>query len=337
MNTNKKEQKFIVVIGASAGGLNALAELVGQLQPGMGAAYFVVMHLSRKGIGNFLTHRLQQHTSMTCRVPVNGEPILEDHIYIANPNQHMLLDEKHIVIGHGPQENRWRPSIDVLFRSAAVAHNSHVIGIILTGLLDDGTSGMWAIGQCGGASIVQDPNEAEYPDMPLAVLNNMEVDYCVSLGEMGALLQRITSGRHIPPHQVPEEIKAEAEISYKVVTSIDAVSQLGEHSIFACPDCGGGLWHIANNNMTKYRCHIGHSYSEKDLMVKQTDKIESTLWVALRMMEERKRLLQKLQNDASQKGFTKMSAGHKETAEEIEQHIDLLKKLLYGVQETDHN
>ena len=165
--------KFVIVVGTSAGGMSALSELVGQLKSGMDAAVFVVMHLSRTSISDFLMHRLQPLTQLKCEIATEGAPIKKNHIYIASPNLHLLVKKGSIILGRGPQENRWRPSIDVLFRSAAAAYSTRAIGVVLTGLLDDGTTGMLTIKRSGGTCIVQDPNEAEYPDMPLSVLNNM--------------------------------------------------------------------------------------------------------------------------------------------------------------------
>src|SRR3989344_2255871 len=148
--------------------------MVRNLKPGLDAAYCIILHLSHKAIGDFVVHRLEQATSMHCSLVKHGGAIKKDNIYIARPNQHMLVKANKFILGAGPEENRFRPSIDVLFRSAAAAYSSHTIGVILSGMLDDGTSGMWAIKQCGGTCVVQDPNEAEYPDMPLSVINNME-------------------------------------------------------------------------------------------------------------------------------------------------------------------
>lgn len=145
--------KFIIVIGASAGGLDALVEMVQTLQKGLDVAYCIVLHLSRKGIGDFVVHRLKHATTLHCSLVVNGAPIKSDHIYIARPNQHMLVKDNHFILGAGPEENRFRPSVDVLFRSAALAYSSHAVGIILSGMLDDGTSGMSAIKRSGGTSL----------------------------------------------------------------------------------------------------------------------------------------------------------------------------------------
>jgi two-component system chemotaxis response regulator CheB len=328
---------FIIVIGASAGGLNALTELVAQLDTEIDAAIFIVLHLSRKGISDFLVHQLQKNTSLRCEIAIDQKPIEKGCIYVALPNQHLLVKEYKVIIGHGPEENRWRPSIDVLFRSAAVAFDGKVIGIILTGLLDDGTAGMWAIKRSGGICIVQDPNEAEYPEMPLSVLNKMEVDYCISLAEMAKIITEVIKNKRSVSTEIPAELIAESEISEKVATGTEEVSQLGDKSIFACPDCGGGLWKITNGNITRYRCHIGHSYSERDLLIKQAETLETTLWVSLRMMEERKNMLIKLENDHKKKGMHSAAEIHKQKAEEIEVHIQRLKEILFATQQSDQS
>jgi two-component system chemotaxis response regulator CheB len=281
--------------------------------------------------------QLQKNTSLRCEIAIDQKPIEKGCIYIALPNQHLLIKEDKVIVGHGPEENRWRPSIDVLFRSAAVAYDSRVIGIILTGLLDDGTAGMWAIKRSGGTCIVQDPNEAEYPDMPISVLNKMDVDFCVSLSEMGKIISQIIKNKPPPNTEIPPELIAESEISEKVATGTDEVSQLGDKSLFACPDCGGGLWKITNGNITRYRCHIGHSYSERDLLIKQAESLETTLWVSLRMMEERKNILLKLEIDHRKKGMNSAAEIHKQKAEEIEVHIQRLKEILFSTQQSDQS
>ncbi|MEJ7671904.1 MAG: chemotaxis protein CheB [Chitinophagaceae bacterium] len=307
--------KFVIVVGASAGGLNALSEFVGQLKTGMDAAVFIVMHLSRTSISDFLFHQLGPLTDLKCEIATEGASIKKDHIYIAAPNLHLLVKKDKIILGRGPEENRWRPSIDVLFRSAAAAYSTRTIGVVLTGLLDDGTTGMLAIKRSGGTCIVQDPNEAEYPDMPLAVLNNMEVDYSIGLAEMGEVIESITQ-TNPEEKPAPDDVIIESEIAERVVVDYDNVKQLGEKSIYACPDCGGGLWDITKKGgggkVVRYRCHIGHSYSEKDLVIKQGEIFESTLWTALRIMEERRNLLMKMENDHAKKGLAVIAKNYKE-------------------------
>lgn len=335
INKNKymKEPKFVVAVGASAGGMNALIELVAQLKPGINAAVFIVMHLSRTSIGDFLLLRLQPHTLLKCSIAKDGEAIEKDHIYIAAPNHHLLVKKDRIILGSGPEENRWRPSIDVLFRSAAAAYSTRTIGIVLTGLLDDGTTGMDAIKRSGGICIVQDPNEAEYPDMPLSVLDSMEVDFCIPLSQMGETILKITQTEH-EEKPAPPDVIIESEIAERVVVDFENVQAIAEKSIYACPDCGGGLWYIENGsgNVNRYRCHIGHSYSEKDLVVKQSEILESTLWTALRIMEERRTLLKKMEGDNRKKGLTKISSGYHEKGEGLQAHIDNMKEVLFATQ-----
>ncbi len=324
----QSEPKFIVVVGTSAGGINALSELVAQLTPDMDAAFFIVMHLSRKGITNFLVHQLQRFTSLPCMSGSQNEPIKKGTVYVATPDEHMLLAEGKIILGKGPAENRWRPSINNLFRSAASVYSSRVIGIILTGYLDDGTQGMAAIRRSGGVCIVQDPNEAEYPDMPLSVLNIMEVDYCVPLSGMGNIIEDITQKPEPQKSDVPPDILAEADIDRRVSTSIAGLT-LFEKSIYNCPDCGGGLWITQKDYPTHYRCHVGHSYSEKDLLIRQNEAIENTLWMAMRLMEERKSLLTRLYENENKKGLKNSARLHSEQANELNNHIDNLKKILF--------
>lgn len=331
-----KEPKFIIVVGASAGGMKALSELVAQLNPEMDAAVFIVMHLSRTTISDFLMLRLQPLTELKCEIATEGAAIKKGHIYFATANLHLLVKKGSILLGGGPEENRWRPSIDVLFRSAAAAYSTRTIGVILTGSLDDGATGMLAIKRSGGTSIVQDPNEAEFPDMPLAVLNNMEVNFCISLADMGEVISGITQ---TTPDEVPapQDVIIESQIAERVVVNYDNVRQLGEKSIYACPDCGGGLWYITKGDTgesktDRYRCHIGHSYSEKDLVVKQAEIFESTLWIALRIMEERRNLLLKMENDHAKRGLARLASGYKEKADGIQVHVDKMKEILYAAQ-----
>lgn len=330
--------KFIVVVGTSAGGIKALIELISQFNIEMDMAVFIVMHLSKTSIQDFLYHRLRPHTSFICETAVENSHIERGHIYIAAPDYHLLVKEDKIILGRGPEENRWRPSIDVLFRSASAAYSSRVIGVVLTGSLDDGTTGMLAIKRSGGTCIVQDPSEAEYPDMPLSVIQNMEVDYCIPLSKMGAAIFLTTQTEPLEM-TAPADVIIESEIAERVVIDYENVKQLGEKSIYACPDCGGGLWNIneKNGKADRYRCHIGHSYSEKDLAVKQVEVLESTLWIALRMMEERRNLLRKMENSVRKNGSNRIDLGYRDKGEELQLHVDRMKEILYATQNSKSN
>ena len=324
-----QQPSFIITVGASAGGLNAVSELVAQLPEDLDAAVFVVLHLSNVGLGEFLITRLQKHTSFICLIPKDGDEIEAGRIYLAPPNTHLLIRDGRAGLAHGPAENRWRPSIDVLFRSAAAHYGNRVIGIILTGYLNDGVAGMGAIKKGNGYCIVQDPNQAEYPDMPLSVLEEMEVNHCVPLGEMGSIIEEIVTNGRPEPAEIDAQVIKEARIAENTITSIDAVAELGEKSTFACPDCGGGLWNVNDSPTKSYRCHVGHVFTEKNLVVQQAQSLESTLWVALRMMEERRMLLKKIGENEKNKGFVRMAKGHLKQSEELEDHISKLKALLF--------
>lgn len=326
--TQQEEPKFMVVIGTSAGGIRAIEELVMQLNPQMDAAFFIVIHLSRKGVGDVLFHRMQQHSQLPCRVAVNGEPVKKGTVYLASPDNHLLLDSGRIIIGKGAPENRWRPSINNLFRSAAANYNSRVIGIILTGLLDDGTAGMSAIKRSGGIAIVQNPDEADYPDMPLSVLENMDVDYVESLSKMGELLTEIIQNNDPQPVKVPFDIVQETKIDQRVSTRVEDMTAF-EKTNFNCPDCGGGLWITQEEHPTHLRCHVGHSYTEKDLLLRMAEVMEGTFWTALRIMEERRDLLLKMARRDEQRGYGSTAKLHTEKAKELEVHIENLKHILF--------
>jgi len=328
------EPKFIVVIGTSAGGIRALEEVVMQLNPEMDAAFFVVLHLSRKGVSEILFQRLKQYSPLPTKVGENGELIERGTIYIAPPDEHMLLAKGRIIIGRGAQENRWRPSINNLFRSAAGTYNSRVIGIILTGLLDDGTAGMAAIKRSGGLTIVQDPNEADHPDMPLSVLENVAVDHTESLSKLGVLLSEIIANTEPVEVQPPEDIILETAIDQRVSTRIDNIAHLEKFEI-NCPDCGGGLYVTQKDHPAHYRCHVGHSYTDRELLIRITEVIENTFWTSLRMMEERRTLLLKLAKKDKERGYESSANRHLEQSKQMEVHIENLKQLLFTATQVD--
>ncbi|HUS01312.1 MAG TPA: chemotaxis protein CheB [Chitinophagaceae bacterium] len=326
------EPKYILVVGASAGGLNSVTELCAQLKEEMHLAVFVVIHLNPASLGGILLQRIQRSTAYKCVEAEDGANIKSNHIYMVLDDKHLVVKKGKIVLGDGPAENRWRPSIDILFRSAAAAYGSSCFGVILSGMLQDGTAGMLALKRCGGTCIVQDPKQAEYPDMPQSVLDNVEIDYSVPLEQMGAILFEKTRNG-VKPHICPDDVKAEAEIAEKSAVGIDRVSPIGEKSLFSCPDCGGGLWEMKNESFTRYRCHTGHVYSEKDLLLKHNEALENTLWVALRMMEERRNLLKKMSAEELSKGWIRSAGLKKEREKDLEDHIDRLRNILFDAKE----
>ncbi|EOR92950.1 Chemotaxis response regulator protein-glutamate methylesterase CheB [Arcticibacter svalbardensis MN12-7] len=316
--------KNIIVIGASAGGFKAIINLVSKIPSHLPTAVFVVLHLSKESMVEVLQHHMEKYTSLKCCVPQDMEVIKRGYVYIAPTDRHMLLKKGLIRITKGPHENRWRPSIDVLFRSAAVSYNSHVVGIVLTGMLYDGTAGMSAIKRSGGITIVQEPSEAEFPDMPTSVINNVPVDYRVHIGDIGYILDDIFS-KSIHNKQIPEDVLIEAEITEKMVSSIDALEKIAQQSIYACPQCGGGLWKINNDPTHRYRCHTGHTFNEKVLLESQAESVEESIWVSVRMLEERKKLLRTIAEHDHESGDTELETINTARADMIETHITRLK------------
>ena len=205
-----RKGRNIVVIGTSAGGLEALDVLVGQLPTDVPASIFIVQHMAPHNSGEPLLRRLNRHKAFQPKLAENGGRFKPSRIYIAPPDSHLLVKKDRMLIAKGARENRHRPAIDPLFRSAAVAHGARVIGVVLTGMLDDGTAGLMAIKRCGGVAIVQDPRDAAYSGMPMNALNNVDVDFCVSIAEMGPLLTELVHQPHGRSKAVPPDIRTEA-------------------------------------------------------------------------------------------------------------------------------
>jgi two-component system chemotaxis response regulator CheB len=324
----EQEPRYLVVIGASAGGFTVLDDLVSQLKPDTDAAYLVVLHLSTQSISGYLAHRLQQHTTLTCTLAEDGMPLRKGQVYVAVPNYHLLVTRNAVKLGYGPAENRWRPSIDLLFRSAAVHFTTRVIGIVLTGLLNDGTTGMSAIQHCGGTTIVQDPNEAEYPDMPLSVINSMEVDYVLPLSQIGTLLEETAGNAPEPEQQPPPDLIKETAIAENLLTDVHTQESIGTQTPYTCPDCGGVLYQRDQDAITRFKCFTGHSFSMRDLLLKQGEEVEDSLWFAIRSLEQRRTLLESLSAKYTKTGNTRTAAEYQKRKEEIEQHINNLKNVL---------
>lgn len=293
MVMSKDEVKNVIVIGTSAGGINAMSKLVAGFEEDFDAAVFVVIHISRNSLTEVILSQIQKQTVLKCVIPKDGDEIANKVLYLAPADHHMMIEKKKVLIRKGAYDNHWRPSIDVLFRSAAVAYDSCVTGIILTGLLDDGTSGMSAIKRSGGRCMVQDPQEADFPDMPNSVLNSMEVDYKVFINEMGYILSDMFSKNPCEGGTVPADVKLEAEITMRMSSNVKDLEKLGPLTPFTCPDCGGILVKVENDQISRYRCYTGHTYTEKALESEKIKRIEESLWVAIRMMEERKIFLRR--------------------------------------------
>lgn len=324
--TDKPEKiSQVVVIGASAGGLSALKKLISQLPKDFPLPVLIVRHISPDATGNVLLDELNKLNTVKCQYAKSGNNLKPGNVYLAPSDHHLLIggDQK-MLVTKGAHENRSRPAIDPLFRSAAVAFGTGVIGILLTGYLDDGTSGMKAIKKCGGICIVQDPEEAEYPDMPRNALNNVKVDYCLPIAEMGARLYEIIPRKLQKRKAVPKDILIEAKIAERVLSDLSSVNSLGDQVPFNCPGCGGVLWKVGKDSDLRFRCHTGHAYTAATLFAEQTNKIEETMWTALRMFEEHKNLLTEMAR--GKKGVGSKTA--LERAKMSQVHIDRIRSIL---------
>lgn len=317
----------IIVIGASTGGVEALCRLVSQLPADLPAAVFVVLHISPNA-PSLLGKILDRAGPLHAAAAQEGEPIRHSRIYVAPPDYHLMVANGHVQLARGPKENRSRPAVDPLFRSAAEAYGARVVGVILTGFLDDGTAGLMAIKRSGGTAVVQDPDDAMYPQMPRSAIQNVEVDHVVGLEDMGELLERLT--RQPPPEGrgAPPDVGIEAHLAENLMSNPAINDALGEPSAFACPECGGTLWELHSDKLRRYRCHLGHAYSVQALLADQNETTERTIWAALRLMEERANILATLANDERATGRHYNADRYQERANEWREHGQRLRVLL---------
>lgn len=327
------EPSHIVVVGASAGGFKAISALLTAIDGLPDMAVFVVLHVAKNSSGSVLTNLLQKNTSLTCKRAEDGLAIEAGNVYIAIPDCHLIVKQGYMSLIKGPPENRWRPSIDVLFRSAAVAYNSRVTGIVLSGLLDDGTSGMVAIKRCGGICIVQEPEEAEFEDMPTNVLQRVDVDYQVPVADIGYILNDLFSQPEKLPVKVPDDLLIEANITENMVSNIEDLEKIGTRSNYTCPECGGSLWSVDKDAVKRYRCFTGHVFTEGLLLEEQSEQVEESLWASIRMMEERRNLLLTTAYNYETIQNTPMAEQKRDEAVTMAKHIGQLKALINTLKE----
>ena len=306
-------KRDIIVIGASAGGVVALKELVAALPPDFQASIFIVLHLSPHS-PSYLPDILTTAGPLMATHPKDGELIRPGHIYVASPDHHLLVEYDQVIVKKGPKENRFRPSIDALFRSAAYTYGPRVIGVILTGMLDDGTSGMWSIKRLGGLTIVQEPHEAMYPSMPDNVLINVDVDYRLPLSDIPQLLselsqETVTARQALSPE---EEKRMETEVNIAAQDSAFemGILDMGQLTPLTCPECNGALVSLKEGKIIRYRCHTGHAFTASSLMAETTKVVEESFWKAVRSLEETVILLE-------QSGRHFAEGGNQEAAEEF--------------------
>lgn len=276
----------VVTIGGSAGALDALRTLLPGLPPDFPAAVLVVIHTSPHSPG-IMVDILQRASSILVAHAKNGERIQPGRVYIAPPDHHLVLEPGVMRLTKGPRENRFRPAIDPLFRSAAQVYGPRVIGVIISGSLDDGTAGLWAVKQLGGVTIVQDPDDADFSEMPDSAARHVKADYVLPLSGIAPLLVSLTG---VPVQErmmpIPREIDIEVAIAKEQNAVNAGVESLGNPSLYACPECHGVLLRVEEGSRIRFRCHTGHAYSAKSLLAAAREATDEALWNAVRALEE---------------------------------------------------
>lgn len=323
----------IVVVGTSAGGVDSLTALAHQLPADFPAAVLAVIHIPPY-TPSYLDETIGRSCSLKVCTGRDGQRITAGHFYLAPPDQHMLVEDRRVLLTRGPHENRVRPAVDPLFRSAGVAHGPRVIGVILTGALDDGAAGLAAIKRCGGTAIVQDPQDAAYPDMPRNAMRAVQPDHVVPLDRMGALLAELTREPVKADLQAPADLVREVQMS-KRKPKRDPEQDMqawGQQVSMSCPECGGPLRESREGDLRRYRCHTGHIYGAQSLLAEQADKAEAALWTAVRTLEERDRMLSMMAQDEEKRGHKTSARSCVERAAEAREHAKTLRALL-GEQE----
>jgi len=317
----------IIVVGASAGGVEALTRLVKSLPNDMPASFFVVLHIAPQSPA-MLPSILRRAGKLPVEETRDEQAIELGHVYVASPDYHLLVESGRVRVIRGPKENRHRPAVDPLFRSAAWAYGPRVVGVVLTGTLDDGTAGLWAIKSCGGVAVVQDPMDAAYPGMPTSALQNVDVDYSVPLDQLGPLLDKLARqsvANHVNA-QSPEKLKLETQFTM-MQRDIRDMNALGQPSAFTCPSCRGALWELHDGQLVRYRCHTGHAFSTESLLAEQSESIENALYSAVRALEEKATAMQSLASRFAdklptyEKNYLQEAAGLEDRAKVIREII----------------
>jgi two-component system chemotaxis response regulator CheB len=317
----------IIVLGASAGGFEAFKKIIQNLPADFDAPIFIVWHMS-PDIRGILPQVLNRLNTIVAAHAYNNEEIKPNRIYVAPPDYHMLIKEGRILVTHGPKENRFRPAIDPLFRSAAYAYGNRVIGVILSGALDDGTAGLWAVKHYGGIAIVQDPKDAEVPSMPANAMREVKVDYCVGVSELPQLLVRLSKQPLTENAGVmkDEQTKKEIDIAAEETAMKNGVLKFDDLTPYTCPECHGVLSRLQNDNIIRYRCHTGHAYSSDTLMTAITERIEDSLYSAIRGMDESIILLNHIGDHYAEANQPKLAALYFKKAREAQERSQLVRK-----------
>ncbi|HJW27439.1 MAG TPA: chemotaxis protein CheB [Rhodocyclaceae bacterium] len=320
-----------IVVGGSAGALKALTAIAGGLPADLDAALFVVQHLS-PAHPSLLPQILSDAGPLPAVHPADGEAVRKGRIYVAPPDHHLLLAPGRIRVVRGPRENRFRPAIDTLFRSAARAYGPRTVGVVLTGILDDGTVGLQAIKQRGGVAVVQDPGEAEYPAMPSSALRYARVDHALPLARIPDLLVRLSRQPAGPPGASgaqPADIETDvAEQDLDSAALLASVETIGTRSTYTCPACNGVLWEVTGSEPLRFRCHVGHAYGAGDFLAEQTRTLENALWSAVRLMEEKVSFSRRMADRRRSLDLPEAAKPYEDYADQLDREVAALRRLI---------
>jgi two-component system chemotaxis response regulator CheB len=321
-----------VVLGASAGGVESLREVVGALPADFPAPVFVVLHIPAYQASS-LPEILNFSGVLHACHPEDGAKIETGRIYVAPPDHHLLIERERVVVQKGPKENRFRPSIDALFRSAAYNYGPKAIGVVLSGALDDGTSGLWTIQRLGGTTIVQEPNDARFESMPLSALSQVKVDHTVPAKEIGALLSRLVAVR-APAHKAAD-VKLRKRVEVELAIAVEGgafakgIMEMGELTPFTCPECHGVLVKLKEDKMTRYRCHTGHGYSDSALLEGVMESTGEMLWQVMRSLEEAVMIVEHMARQIENEGDKKRAKVYFRKAQELETRSKMLHEAVH--------
>jgi two-component system, chemotaxis family, protein-glutamate methylesterase/glutaminase len=318
----------VIVIGASAGGVEATSRVVAELPRDMQASVLIVLHISRGR--SMLPEILTRAGRMPAAHPTDGEPLKYGQIYVAPPDHHLLVDVGAVRVVHSASENGVRPAVDPLFRSAARAYGSRVIGVVLTGALDDGASGIVAIKEAGGITVAQDPHEAFSPGMPRSAVNTGKIDHVLPLRDIPVLLAALVE-EDAPPIQTgikSTHLRAMEPDLAQMPLAVHAHDRPGHPSVFTCPECHGILWEVDEAGLLRFRCRVGHVYSQDSMLAAQTDEVDRALWTALRTLEERAALAHKLAERGRERSHAWVDKAFTVRAREAENEAAQIRSLL---------
>jgi two-component system chemotaxis response regulator CheB len=321
----------VVVIGASSGGVEALSTVAAGLPADFPAAVFVVLHVS-EDVPSHLPAILNRAGQLPAAHAVDREPIRRGRIYVAPPGLQTSVQQGRIAVRRGPRENMQRPSVDVLFRTAAHYYAERVVGVVLTGALDDGSAGLIAVKDAGGVAVVQDPAEAQMPSMPARALERADVDYCVAVHDIApllcALVAETTDG--LPPEAAlgPTPVPLETAEEARDAGDARRSEELGPPSAFTCPECSGTLFEIRKGKDVRFRCRVGHGYSEDTFVTAQNDATERALWVALRALEEREAVMHRMAKYARERGMQTAAERFDEKSRRVHDDVERVHDLI---------